>query len=217
MARSFSGSTQYLSKSVAIATVMPISMGSWFNPTTSTGWAVMGIGSATASKTSLYQIWYQNNGQMVAEIIGAVDDATAQPAVTLVNGTWYYICAVFASATSRTMYVNNTAVSSVVSCTPTAADLNRTAIAACFYNGAIQTPSANAQMAFPAFWNVALSATDVASLVAGASPRIVRPQGLIGYARLTGGSSPEPDAVSSTGWTLTGAPTVAANPRIYGR
>ena len=216
MARSFNGTTTQIAKSSGVVTALPFSFGCWVNPNASPSSGVMGIGSATGGQHMLYDIEIPA-GKAVAEALdntAGVDDETALSTLTLVAGTWYHVCAVFASTTSRTIYANggNSGTSSV-SVTHTAAALTYTSF------GGVQSSGTlfygNNQVAFAGFWNVALSASDVAALAAGAHPTLVRPSALVASADLLGSGSPEPDLVSSTGWTLVGAPTVTANPRIY--
>src|SRR5262249_24595328 len=116
MARSFvNANTNSLLKATGVVTAMPLTMGGWFQ------WSVngnhIGIGSSVSGKNSLYNI-ETVSGKAVAEIInsaGTTDDETAQSTLTLLNSTWYHFCAVFTSATSRTIYVNggNTGTSAV--------------------------------------------------------------------------------------------------------
>lgn len=213
MARSFSGSGQYLTRGSAVATVTPLSMACWFNPTVATGSVVMSV-SATAPPPSFDIEFHSGATNTVdAEAWSAtVDDESALCATVLAVGTWYHLCAVFTSSTSRTMYVNGTgAVTSVVSVTPLNTGIVNSAIGA--------KPSGvsplNGVVAFTSYWSVALGSADALSLSKGFSPKKVRPDALLSYLRLTGGLSPEPDVRSSLTWALTGTPTAVANPRLY--
>lgn len=136
--------------------------------------------------------------------------------ITLVAGTIYHVCAVWLSITSITIYVNGGNSANVAtSCTPTAGNLNATSIGAILPGSSTPSTFCSANIYFPAIWNAALTLADVTSLAAGISPRKIQPSKLLRYPRLTGHSATEPDLRSSTGWTVTAAPTESANVRIY--
>jgi hypothetical protein len=227
MARSFSGSGQYLTTASALVAAAPMTFACWINATAVPASAnlyvdIMSISSSTSAHSSAFNMEIKNNTganpKLTAECsndAGSVDDETAQASTVIATATWYHAACVWASATSRSAYINGAAkVSSSVSCTP--GTCNSTTIAAINVNGAVSTTSEfNGQVAFPAIWKVALSDADITSLASGASPRKVQPGNLVSYSRLTGAISPEPDIARSTTWTLTGAPTTTANPRLY--
>lgn len=62
-------------------------------------------------------------------------------------------------------------------------------------------------------WDVGLSASEVASLAAGASPRRIRSDDLLYYATLNG-QNPEADVVGANTGTINGSPAVAEEPPI---
>lgn len=64
-----------------------------------------------------------------------------------------------------------------------------------------------------AIWDVGLSASEVASLAAGISPRRIRPGSLLFYDPLNG-QSPEADVIGGNTGTVNGAPAVVAEPPI---
>jgi hypothetical protein len=203
------GTAIRLTKSSALLTAAPFTFAAWVylnNVTAAPG--VFCI--QNAGGTSYFQIWlggttYKAN----AEAGNAGTAGTAIATLTLVASTWYHMCAVFTSATSRTMYVNaaNNATNTT-SVTPTG--LTTTLIAS-DYDGTTYYDMTG-RIAVPAFWNVALTAAEITELYTHrASPLQVRPSALVGFAPLVG-ASPEQDLCSSTAWTVTGSPTFIANP-----
>jgi phage tail P2-like protein len=132
-------------------------------------------------------------------------------AITL--GTWYHLVAVFASATSRIIYVNGlNKGSNAVSGTPTG--VNSTLIGSLvgntFFRGSI---------AFPAIWNLALTQADVTALYnsgAGRDPRIAQRPAMTSMVLLDA-PTPYTDLIlPSTIWTQTGANSIAADPFSLG-
>ncbi len=62
-------------------------------------------------------------------------------------------------------------------------------------------------------WDVILSGNDFAALGDQVSPRMVRPDALVGYLPIYGRSSPEVDEISGNTWTINGTLTRANHPR----
>jgi hypothetical protein len=218
MALTFSGSGQYLLRTGAVVTAMPLTLAAWVNLSSlAAASTIINVSSSTADDTYLihYSLGMTEMSALIENAAGT-DDQSAAPTTAIATGTWYHVCGVFTSSTSRTCYVNGTgAVTSVVSIAPTSTNINNMSIGVsnAAATGGIDSP-AFGTIAFPAIWNVALTAADVAALAAGASPKKVRPQGLVSYTRMSEIDSPVPDLCGGT-WTVTGSPTAGANPRIY--
>ena len=108
MAITLNGSSQYISKPLALVTATPVSMACWFNPAAiSVDQILMAITNSASSYDS-WDIWFASvNNKFVAETIaGTTDETTATATVVATTATWYHVCAVYASATSRIIYVN---------------------------------------------------------------------------------------------------------------
>lgn len=205
MARTFDGGN-YLSQSSALVAAAPMTFACWINFASgiTTNAAVMGITSSAATHQSYYSMSLLGSSSKMSCSIsndaGSTTDFTAASSQVISVSTWYHVACVFASTTSRTCYVNGAnSVSSAVSVSP--GTCNSTTIGALSLDGLISA-GPKGTIAFPAFWSVALTAADVLSLSKGFGPARTHRTGLVGYARLTGGNSPEPDMVSATGWTL---------------
>ncbi len=204
MALTFDG-LNYITKASALVAAAPMTFACWFNPTSHTADAyIMGITSATSTHSSVFAMKLLTASAKMCCYVSndgaSTTDATALATTVLSNATWYHVACVFTSTTSRTCYVNGgNSSTSVVSVSPGTCDSSY--IGDIKFN-AIVKPGAIGSIAFPAFWNVALTATDVLALSSAIGPIRSHPAGLVGYPRLTGGNSPEPDMVSATGWTL---------------
>lgn len=198
---------QYLNKGSAIITSVPVTMACWLwvDAGASSG-VFLGIGdTASSGAPCLHLIYDSGDNTLRAEYAGTVDDATAKTALstnTIVHGA-----AVFASATSRSVYLNGVKVSSAVTVNPTGT-INGTRIG----NMALALTSfgLKGRVLFPAFWNVALGDTEISSLAKGAGPKLIRPSALKSYLRMSGGASPEPDFMGGS-WPLVSTPGVTAN------
>lgn len=215
MSRDFNGSSQYGVIASFTLTASPCTLAAWVKASSTTGsgkciLSVCGAGvhyHLIGLSTALGK-WYCASRAGGSEAYAA---STTAPITT----DWVHICAVFASSTSRIIYVNG--VNEGNNTTSAAPTLSNLAIAI-RADGATPstTPSWFAgQIAEPAIYSAALDAGQVASLAAGASPLIVAPASLAFYARLLGEASPEPN-LRGTAVTLTGSPAKgASHPRIY--
>jgi hypothetical protein len=219
MARVFSGSTQWMEKTSAVITTVPLTICCWVLwITAATDRRCIGIGCKSPANTDLFSAIIQTATKKMTALStngAAGSDSTAASSTVLTVSTWYHAAFVYATTSSRSCYINGGGkVTSTVSIIPTAGHFNDTGIGGYYNNGAIAN-TFNGNIAFPAFWNAALSDSDVLSLSKGASPKLIRPDALVSYTRMTGSSSPEPDYSQSSTWAINGAPTEVANPLIY--
>jgi hypothetical protein len=151
---------------------------------------------------------HKNNG-------GTQAQATSSTGFTI--NTWHHACAVFATAASRTIYldgggaVTNTTDLSGNQTTPD----DRTSIGnlerlspASYFPGLLMEA---------AFWEAALTAEEIAILAKGFSPIMVRPGSLVAHVPVYGNDSPENQIMGgmpTPSFTVTGA-VKAAHGRIY--
>lgn len=96
---------------------------------------------------------------------------------------WYHVCAVFASDSSRTVYINGGSSGSDATAVP-AFTPNVTGFGCLEY--VVTTDYLDGGMADVAIYNAALTAPEVASLAAKVSPRMVRPGSLVAYYPMVG-------------------------------
>jgi hypothetical protein len=220
MARLFTAaSSQYLSKVVpavwATTFDYPFTFACWaYFTTVAATQIIMMVDSTTAS--SRYASIYMNAS--TPNIVAGVNGSTYNEALsgaTVTTGVWYHIASVGVSSTSRLVYLNGVSGSQTGANTLAATTINKLTIGAAFAGSATASNFTNGRIAFPAYWNAALNASDIGALKAGASPRMIKTANLVAYLRLTGNASPEPDLVSATPWTVTGTPAETANPLIF--
>ena len=170
--------------------------------------ALIGI-FATGTQAPMY-LFTDSSGKANATSYDGTNSGAATTAASVSANTWVHIAGVWASLSSRSVYLNG---ANKVTNTTT---VNSLTTGYTFIGGDNVYPNpCNGLIAFAGIWNIALSDADIASLAAGAAPWKVHPEALVGFLRLVG-QSPEPDIVSPTGWSLTGGPTLASsNPPIF--
>lgn len=127
-------------------------------------------------------------------------------------GVWHHACGVWASSTSRSVYIDGGSKGSNTD-SILLSGFSRTNISTrwvsnargAFFDGCI---------AEPAIWDVALTDDEVASLARGFSPDQIRPQSLVSYWPIIGRHSPEIDVFGGFNLTVSGA-TQAEHPRVF--
>ena len=216
MARTFTVNTNYLSTTLLAAIAMPLTISVWVNrPILTDGPLVVQVGDSGGN--NYFGITFGGGGPNPYILLetnvssSATDDAQGSTAMSAT--TWTHLCGIWASATSRTSYLNGTGAGTGSTSHSPTGTLNKAWIGLQNYNGTLY--GGNESLAFFGLWSVALSATDVASLAAGASPKLVQPSNLVAYCRVDGIVSPEPDLIIPAGWTVTGTPPAVAQPRIF--
>lgn len=211
MALLFSGTGQYLSTSSALVTAAPMTFACWYKPaTTSISQAQMAIGNnGSANFFGILSVATGNVERCETETAGVGSSATFGGALTI--GSWVHIVGVITSSILRQIYINGVAgTANTTSSVPT---VNITSIGASFLSA---SPSnlCNGSLAYPTIWDIALSPTDIAALYnagAGVDPRTVQNASLASFTKLQV-AAPFVDLVTTTTWTVTGSPTVVADP-----
>ena len=184
-ARNFiAASSQYLERDEAVATAVPITMACWFNSTlTATAQTLMGL--FNSGDDGVYM--RLKIGEVASNVSAESRSSLAGPSQSnkgnYVANTWHHAAGVWATVSSRTAYLDGAAgTAETTSITPSG--LNRTGI------GRLGRPSAlhymSGMIAWPAFWSVALDASDIAKLACGASPLTVKPESLLQFWDWTG-------------------------------
>lgn len=217
MARAFaSASSQYLEYAGAVVTATPLTMACWaqVNNITANHWLMALADSADGdSVVGIRCAGAVANDPIQARLI----TATGSSAIASINnypgaGTWFHAAGVFASATSRFVYLDGTqsTESTTNRAMPT---VDRTSIGR--KGGLTAEEYLDGRAAEAGIWNVALTANEIASLAKGASPLMIRPNALVAYWPLHGRFSPEPDWFgASTPMTVTSATQAAHPPKI---
>ena len=214
MARSFTrASLHRLDVSQAIVAAAPLTMAAWFYANDITTEHTICSISDTGGTTDRFAMLA--NGDLAGDPIRASARASDSPSAAATStsysaSTWQHACAVFASSTSRSAYLNGGGkVTDTNSRTP--AGLDSTSVGVLLPLIASYMDGLIAELGI---WNVALTDAEVASLAKGYSPASVRPQSLVSHWMLLGNTSPEVDLrTNKFNLTVTGA-TKAAHCRI---
>ena len=205
-----SASSQYLRTSSSPVSGVPLTLACWFrgNGTPATGvfWPIIVLND-TGSNDRV-NIAVTGSNVTCAFVDDGVDAATATATGEYTSGSWIHGCAIHASSSSREIYVNGVSKGTNTSALNSLSSFNRMTIgsnhiASAFFNGSI---------AEVGVWNVALTASEIASLAKGVTCDQVRPQSLVFYAPLIR------DLVDLRGGltiTNNNTATVSAHPRVY--
>ena len=122
--------------------------------------------------------------------------------------TWFHLCGVFTSVSSRSLYVNGSLINTNTNTVGSSNSYTRITIGA---NHA-ETFFAAAQIAEVGIWNVTLTQPEIASLAKGVTCNKIRPQNLVFYAPLIRDLQ---DTKGGRIITPVNNPIVAAHPRVY--
>lgn len=224
--RNFNGpATNQLAAVVATNSLtVPLTFAAWFKPSYSPfGCVLSACTTFSSAGYGRFQMFYSGTLAISNRLIAATSsDTTGGENAYTANqcnvGAWNHGAAVFASETSRTPYLNGTAgtngtVSVVVTNSPNV-------IVGVRWQGTTAGFGTSGwfdgDIADAAIWNVALTAAEIASLAAGASPLTIRPQSLVFYAPMTGESTTTEVNLIGPALSLSNSPARAtSHPRIF--
>jgi hypothetical protein len=194
--------------SSAPVTAFPLTIAAWVKCTSFGGQAV-----CISNGAGLVQVSINASGQATAF---ARDDSQAQQftattaTTAATTGTWNHIAAVFASASSRTAYLNGVASATNTSAiTNSIAAYNRISIGSRFVGA--RDSFFNGDIAEVGVWNAALAANEIAGLAKGFRCRMIRPQSLCFDLRMIRDLQ---DLSRALAMTNTNGATVSTHPRI---
>jgi hypothetical protein len=206
--------TLNVSKATALVTAPPLTLAAWVYITG------IGIddcpvcigGSTDANMFDLVVLHSTFIAQAEIGVAGTFAESNSASAISATS-VWAHLAGVYASATSRLIYLNGVAGTvNTTNLTITPANLTQNLIGCTPANG----NRMQGNVAFTGIWNAALTAPEVLSLASGRHPRRVRPGSILSALNLTGSNaSGEVDLVSKTAWTVNGTLTEFANPRVY--
>jgi hypothetical protein len=213
MAFSFNGSNQMLSNNVAVLSANPITMSCWARPERNDRpEALMSLGSST-TLTPLYVLRLRGDlpgDQVDAQERNDANQIAGSQGLTFAINTWQHFCSVFATTSSRTVYVDGTAAAENTTTITGTKTMDRTAL------GVLIRPTPDqyfqGRLAECAIWNAALTAAEIASLAKGMTPDKIRPQNLVFYAPLVRNLQ---DVRGGLTITNNNGATVANHPRVY--
>ena len=229
MARVFNGSTQYLGRDGSFAiTSYPFTLSAWiYLDNVTANHAILGFNSTTQAINSTCLI-YALGGVAGDPVAAYVAEGATEQRVDSTTGfsanTWHHVCGVFASATSRTIYLDNGgSASGSTSITPTFANVNRVNI------GSWYSDVSNAQLlflagrvAYASVHAAALTADEIADLgrklngvPCGVHPIRIRPESLVACWPLGGfHGDDDRDIFGQYDLTASGGPTFDESPPV---
>lgn len=199
------GATNRLGHSVAY----PVSLTCWALVGSATEAVLMGIGLRAAAND--YIVINTISGSFRAQV-GSGAFYYADSGVFATN-TWRHVAAVFASATSRIIYVDGVArATNTTSLTPASdtATLGVAGLVIPFFGGFGGNWAGT--VAEAAFWTNALTASDVAVLAAGAGPSAI-PYTPLRWFRLS--NATDLGGLTGSPATLVNTPVDGSHPRMY--
>ena len=215
MARDFdNGSSEYLEIDSAPVTAAPLTIAAWGNvdETWQSGVIASLVDASSGDNWFLVRTKYQSGpGEYTCNVYARSSDGLPEvdSTTTFAIGGWHHLCGVFASASSRSAYLDGGAKATITD-TITPSGIDRTSI------GRIgdSTPAGyfEGKIAEVGIWNAALTDAEVAILAKGYSPLLVRPQSLVFYAPLI--RDEDRDIVGGLALTPVNTPSIAAHPRV---
>lgn len=168
----------------ALVTAAPMTIAAWVKPASLAVQIIGGIfNSANANNGNVMAFELDASGHVIAYAgNNAATTGLATTTTTLSAGAWGHAAGVFTSTTSRAALLNGGGKGTNVTSIAAPTSPNRTSIGL-RDNAADDVPFTGSIAEF-GLWNVALDDAEVASLAAGFSPLLVRPQSLIAYVPL---------------------------------
>lgn len=211
-------SSEYLTSSSPMVTAAPFTIAGWIRRGNSaTTQNMFGLGLSTSLK--FFGIsWNGADFKPRAQHYDGTNNGIATGTTVVAVGDVVHLCGVFASTSSRSIYVNGvleTTDTTVVgnAFTPDRFDL------ATLDNGAGKTDHLEGDLWEWAVWNVALTAPEIAALGKRFAPPLIRPQSLLSYYPMFGNDATEVDRWKTRAdLTLVNTPTKAVHgPMLYPR
>lgn len=218
MSRRNWSTSNFLRYSSGLITTTPLTICAWAKTSiTATNQLIAGLyNTGGGSNRNSFRLILSSPDTITASISNASGNNGASTSTTITANTWFHACAVFASATSYSAYLNGSGKGTGTTST-VPSGINRTAIGASDASTVTLpfAPAGTGDIAEVAMWSIALSDRDVATLATGVSPLSVHPESLVGYWPLIGNNSPENNIISNTStMSIQGTLTASAHPRV---
>jgi len=171
----------YLYKSSPTVTAVPLTFSCWFNSDSDreTNYLVA-LGDSSAAN-QYFALWQSRDSlRATTRAVSAANSSTT----TVAASTWHHGAGVFATTSSRTVYLDGVAGSTnTATKTPSGVDVLR--IGSTGTSSPATNNATKGLLAEVAIWNVALTAAEIATLAEGFLPTFIRPASLISYYPLT--------------------------------
>lgn len=206
-------SSQYLEIDIAPITSVPITMAARYKTDSLVDYqslACLSDSTVTNNALRLVLAGDEAGDYLQAVMYAGATYTGAKSSIAYSTGVWQSAVAVYASSTSRTIYLNG-ANKGVDTNPATATGLNRLSIGRLgdstpggYMSGAIDDV---------ALWDVALTDAEAAQYAAGVSPLFIRPGHLVAYFRLL--DSVVVDMIGGLTLTAFNSPTVVASEPVF--
>ena len=219
MSRRGWSTSNFLRYASGVVTAVPVTMACWAKTSiTGSVQGIMGLhASGSTHARNNFRLRVESANQVSFSSANGANSDGAGASTTITANTWFHVCGVSSSSTSRAVYFNGGSKgTNATNLTPSG--INRTSIGV--GDGSTPTfefaPGGTGDIAEAAIWNIALSDADVAALAAGASPLLIHPEALVGYWPLLGNNSPENNLLSNTSvLSVQGSLSAAAHPPVF--
>jgi hypothetical protein len=171
------------------------------------------LGHLTTGVVGRFHV-YQNTDSKIYAFAASNPGATGQStsSTTFSTGSWHHAAGVFASASSRTVYLNGTAgTTDTTNIASPFGTIDRFLIGVQQFSDTT-TSFFDGRIAEVGIWSATLTADEIASLAKGMTCDKIRPQSLVFYAPLVRDLI---DAKGGLTITNNNTATVANHPRVY--
>ena len=202
------GTSQYLQSTGTTVTVHPMSWSGWFYFDSLSRFDTLLV--IRSSETFVgWDLRKETTNKIQANVYNG-SNVYAESTSSVLAGTWVHLGAVYASTSSKKIYVSGT-----LEDTDTTPDFgvdgaaNRIVLGA-FVGGGAPLAGRIAQVGI---WNLGLSDANMASLAAGALPSAVAAANLQNYYKLVSDGT---DTQGNNNLTAVGSPTYGSDPDIFG-
>lgn len=214
MARGNLSVTNYLKYSAALVTAVPFTISAWTKMIAVGSDGIIfdlhATGSASARNTFKLYARGSSSDFRVEAGNGSTNDSAGGPG-TISAGNWYHTAGVFTNATTRRCYVDGVVGGAGSSTNLVPSGINEARIGV--EGGSAPGKGLNGYVADVAVWDIALSATEIARLAAGANPMTIRPDALVAYWPLMRASAQsEPNMAGKGSYRMANNGTVGTHP-----
>lgn len=167
----------YLYKPSPTVTAVPLTFACWFNSDSDSETNYLVSLGKSSVGNHYFALWQSRDSlRATTRAVSAANSSTT----TVAASTWHHGAGVFATTSSRTVYLDGVAGSAnTATKTPSGVDVLR--IGATGTSSPETNNAMKGKLAEVAIWNVALTAADIATLAEGFLPTFIKPESLISY------------------------------------